>query len=218
MLKTIQETEDSIEAALFRMRSVGISDSTISQALDFLAPRGFRPVVELQEDNRKKRRTASADNWRPATGQILIYFEPTEEAPPSPGADLPLHHTEAPKSLFADSRMSDLIGALDEAETSNGRTFVALKWFRDEFLLSKAFPWAQSYDERQLVLAKAISEGLILTSKVANPRAPLYPTTTIKVNRQRQQRSVARPVSRFRPVRVAGEPLSSTILRDRGSR
>jgi len=216
MLKTIQETEDSIESALFHIRSIGKSDPTISQVLDFLAPRGFRPVVELLEDNRKKRRTASADNWQPATGEIRIYFEPSEEATPASNAETPSHSDPNP-ALASDSRMSEMVTALEEAETSDGRTFIALKWFRDEFLPSKGYAWAQKPDERQAVLAKAISEGSILTGKVANPRAPLYPTTTIKVNRQRQQRS-SMPASRFRPVRIAGEPLSGTILRDRGSR
>lgn len=210
MLETIQEAEDSIEAALFRIRSVGIPDPAIAQALEFLAPRGFRPVVELREDDRKKRRTDSADNWQPATGEIRIYFEPSKEEPAPSEAK--------PASPASDSKTEEMLQALEEAETTAGRTFVSLKWFRDEFLPAKGFSWAQTSDDRQAMLAKAIADGAILTSKVANPRAPLYPTTTIKVNRQRQPGTATQPASRFRPVRVSGEPLSATLLRDRGSR
>ena len=94
---------------------------------------------------------------------------------------------------------------------------MAIKWFRDEFLPAKGYAWAKTPDECQNVLARAISEGWIVTSKIPNPMSPLYPTTTIRVNRQKQARST-RPMSRFRPVHISGEPLSSTILRDRGPR
>ena len=205
MKRTIEESETSIEDALVRLRKLGESDPAISQALDFLAPRGFRPVVELLEDNHKKRRSAPADKWQPATGEIKIYFEPapdesTETSSPSP---LP--------------PMSELLIALAEAETAPGRTFVALKWFRDEFLPAKTLSWTHDPDQRQALIAKAIVDGSIFTSKVPNPKAPLYPTTTIKVNRQRLHLG-SQPVSRFRPVHVSGEPLSATINRDRGSR
>jgi len=33
------------------------------------------------------------------------------------------------------------------------------------------------------VLAEAIQRGVVITSKIANPKTPAYPTTTIRLNR-----------------------------------
>ena len=81
-----------------------------------------------------------------------------------------------------DMRVKELCAALAEAERG-GHAFIALKWFRDSFLPRKAFRWNQHPDTRQTVLAEAIQRGLVMTSKIANPKTPAYPTTTIRLNR-----------------------------------
>jgi hypothetical protein len=78
-----------------------------------------------------------------------------------------------------------LLSALQEAESAPGRSFVALKWFRDEYLHSTGLSWAQDEQQRQYLLTRAIEEGRILKDRVLNPKAPLYPTTTIRLNRQK---------------------------------
>jgi hypothetical protein len=235
-----------------------------------IAPQGYRPVVELLENGRKKRRTASADTWSAETGEIRIYFEPSEPAQekllPDPGevnrmklefrceycgkqaevksesktkdkvmqwlscghvqllplAEVKTNQADEVNSLEpaagpgSDQRLGGLLKALEEAECAPGRMFVALKWFRDEYLPSTGLHWAQNHEERQSVLAKAIQDGWILTGKVHNPKAPIYPTTTIRLNRQKQPGSSSS--TRFRPVPISGEPLSRTILRERGTR
>ncbi len=195
-----------------------------------IAPQGYRPVVELLENGRKKRRTASALSWSAKTGEVRIRFEqarrPSDEvSPESPG----LGKDEKTKSgevtpllpppvaaAAPDRRLPGLLKALEDAETAPGRMFVALKWFRDEYLPSTGVDWAQNREERQDVLTRGIQAGWILTGKVANPKAPPYPTTTIRLNRQKQPASA--PAIRFRPVPISGEPLSRTILLDRGAR
>ena len=209
---TIQDCEDAVEKTLSVLRNMDSSQMKTSPGMNILAPEGFRPVVELYEDGRKKRRTASANNWSPATGEIRIYFEPVEKAPDS---RLELATDTASNPGHA---LSDLINALREAENSPGRMFVALKWFRDEYLPSTGLAWTRSPDDRQAHLAKAIQDGWILTSRVPNPRAPRYPTTTIRLNRQRLPEAGQAPLNRFRPVPISGEPLSDTILRERGTR
>jgi hypothetical protein len=252
---TIEECEEALEKKLGELRIV---------------PEGYRPVVELLENGRKKRRTASADSWSPETGEIRISFEPAEPAqekslPESVRLNpikfefrckfcgkqtgikselkgknriirmlscghvelIPITEVRADQAhevisseqsatSGSDQALAGLLNALEEAENAPGRMFVALKWFRDEYLPSTGLGWAQNHEERQAVLAKAIQDGWILTGKVHNPKAPLYPTTTIRLNRQKQSGSA--PESRFRPVPISGEPLSRTILQDRGSR
>jgi len=70
--------------------------------------------------------------------------------------------------------VKELCAALAEAERG-GHAFIALKWFRDSFLPRKAFRWNQHPESRQAVLAEAIQRGVVLTSKIANPKTPAYP-------------------------------------------
>ena len=226
-------------------------------------------MVELQENGRKKRRTASADNWTPENGEILISFSkdpdwkcpqpsvadpvkqrfigpktrqllairdeyraPTgqkseaSEAPATESKSTYLHpragsaastlrqaasHAGADSGLEA--REEELCRILDEAERQ-GRAFIALKWFRDEVLPTKGLTWATDADERQAVLAAAIEKRLIVTSRVPNPRSP-FPTTAIRLSRA--PATGAAGARRYAPVRIQGEPLSSTILHERGS-
>lgn len=266
--RTIQDREKALERTLSELRKLGSQELKDLQALDVIAPAGFRPVVELLENGRKKRRSASAGSWSPETGEIRIYFEPSE---PAQEESLPdsvevnpmkaefrcwkcgklvqiksetatgkrivrfyscghiafVEKTEVKSDKIVslapvvvvpgpDQTLVELLKSLEEAENTPGRMFVALKWFRDEYLPSNGLGWAQNHDERQAVLAKAIRDGWILTGKVHNPKAPLYPTTTIRMNRQKKAGSM--PPSRFRPVPISGEPLSRTILQDRGAR
>ena len=45
-----------------------------------LIPPGFKVQVELQGNNRRKKRSASADNWHPTRGDIGIFrLEPLDE-------------------------------------------------------------------------------------------------------------------------------------------
>jgi hypothetical protein len=206
----IQDCEEAVENGLAALEKMNLSNAEVTRAMKFLAPKGFRPVVEFRrEDGRKRRRTASADNWAPGTGEILITFEPAE------ASDAAVSEPRA-KTLNRARDVEEICRALAEAEI--GRSFVALKWFRDDFLTSTGYGWAKIPEERHAVLTNAITGGWILTAKVTNPRAPQYPTTTVRVNRQHQSPFSGAPAHRFLPVPVSGEPLSQTILRDRGQR
>jgi hypothetical protein len=112
-----------------------------------------------------------------------------------------------------DARVKELCAALAEAERG-GHAFIALKWFRDSFLPRKAFRWNQHPEMRQMVLAEAIQRGVVMTSKIANPKTPAYPTTTIRLNRA--EAGIPEEAQRFHPVAVQGEPLSETIDEERG--
>jgi len=107
-----------------------------------------------------------------------------------------------------DDRIKELCATLAEAERG-GHAFIALKWFRDSFLPRKAFSWNQNPESRQMILAEAILRGVVLTSKIPNPKTPAYPTTTIRLNRA--EAGVPEEAQRFRPVAVSGEPLTATL-------
>jgi hypothetical protein len=119
----------------------------------------------------------------------------------------------APVPADLDARVKELCAALAEAERG-GHAFIALKWFRDSFLPRKTFRWNQHPESRQAILAEAIQRGVVLTSKIANPKTPAYPTTTIRLNRA--EAGVPEEAQRFHPVVIQGEPITDDIHEERG--
>jgi len=222
---SIDEAEEVIEEAL---NDLGFStDPGLARALRFLAPPGFQAVVELcSGDGRSKRRNASADSWSPEEDEVRIYFERTGDSEstsrssrPAPRAQTDHGFDEEDDSQQSvipsdlEARVKELCAALAEAERG-GHAFIALKWFRDSFLPRKAFRWNQHPESRQAVLAEAIQRGVVLTSKIANPKTPAYPTTTIRLNRA--EAGIPEEAQRFHPVAIQGESIASAIDEERG--
>ncbi len=221
---SIPAAEEIIEEALNELAYS--QDPGMARALRFLAPPGYQAIVELcSENGRSKRRTASADSWSPEEDEVRIYFERTggDEAAPrvihaqrataSRAAEEEDEEQGEPLPADIDARVKELCAALAEAERG-GHAFIALKWFRDSFLPRKAFRWNQHPETRQAVLAEAIQRGVVFTSKIANPKTPAYPTTTIRLNRA--EAGIPEEVQRFHPVEVQGEGVAASIDEERG--
>jgi hypothetical protein len=208
--QTIAEAQNSIKAALLSLATTASESAT-----PFLCPSGYDLVVELREEGQPIRRNASSENWSPEKGEVFIYFEKQRQ----PHAPMP-QVVEAKPAVNgnneSESPLKQLANALHETERT--RDFVSLKWFRDDVLPTRGFPWAQDPTERQTVMRDAIEAGYVLTSRVHNPHAPQYPTTTIRANRVKLAGNSSAPPTRYNPVPVRGEPVSTTLLRDRGPR
>jgi hypothetical protein len=224
---SIPDAEEMIEEALNELAFS--SDPGLSRALHFLAPPGYQAIVELcSENGRSKRRNSFAESWSPEEDEVRIYFERVDgaEAAPRPirATRAPIEHSfdddedddsqEAQIPADLDARVKELCAALAEAERG-GHAFIALKWFRDSFLPRKAFRWNQSPESRQAVLAEAIQRGVVLTSKIANPKTPAYPTTTIRLNRA--EAGMPEEAQRFHPVAVHGDSIAEAIEEERGN-
>jgi hypothetical protein len=219
----IPDAEEIIEEALSELAFS--QDPGLARALRFLAPPGYQAIVELcSENGRSKRRNASADTWSPEEDEVRIYFERLDDnaAPVRQSRSTRVsgeHDFEdesddgAAVPADLDARVKELCAALAEAERG-GHAFIALKWFRDSFLPRKTFRWNQHPESRQAVLAEAIQRGVVLTSKIANPKTPAYPTTTIRLNRA--EAGVPEEAQRFHPVVVQGEPITDDIHEERG--
>jgi hypothetical protein len=221
---TVPDAEEIIEEALSELAFS--QDPGLARALRFLAPPGYQAIVELcGENGRSKRRNASAESWTPEEDEVRIYFERLDD-----NAAGPVRQSRASRASIeqrfedevendpalpadVDARVKELCAALAEAERG-GHAFIALKWFRDSFLPRKAFRWNQHPESRQAVLAEAIQRGVVLTSKIANPKTPAYPTTTIRLNRA--EAGVPEEAQRFHPVVVQGESISEAIQEERG--
>lgn len=192
---TINDIEETIRAGLEALRRAPMNE-TIMSALGFLIPEGFAPVVQLEEEGRKKRSNSAASNWDPERGEIVIYFERTSAGPTartqqgsqaigqsfgSARAMKPQVPAEPAEATTEELRQC--CDALAQAE-SGGKPFVSLKWFRDTALPSYSYPWTISPASRQRVLTKAIESGAVSLDRVPNPKSPQFPTTTVKLNRQ----------------------------------
>jgi hypothetical protein len=222
---SIPAAEEIVEDALSELAFS--QDPGLMRALRFLAPPGYQAIVELcGENGRSKRRNASADSWSPEEDEVRIYFERNEDGEPAPRPSRAqrtptVHATEEEEDddqeavLPADMevRVKELCAALAEAERG-GHAFIALKWFRDSFLPRKAFRWNQHPETRQMVLAEAIQRGVVMTSKIANPKTPAYPTTTIRLNRA--EAGIPDEAQRFHPVAIQGGPVGETMGEERG--
>jgi len=223
---TIPEAEEIVEEALGELAFS--TDPGLSRALRFLSPPGYQAIVELcGENGRSKRRNASANSWAPEEDEVRIYFERIDEDEegeddrPAPQlrtrASRPAvlyedgHTAEGDGALppDIDDRIKELCATLAEAERG-GHAFIALKWFRDSFLPRKAFNWNQNPESRQMILAEAILRGVVLTSKIPNPKTPAYPTTTIRLNRA--EAGVPEEAQRFRPVALQGDSLAASLM------
>lgn len=223
---SIPAAEEIIEDALNELAYS--QDPGLVRALRFLAPPGYQAIVELcSENGRSKRRNASADTWSPEEDEVRVYFERIDGSEPAPRASRSqrtvaalIHEDEdddqeAVLPVDMDARVKELCAALAEAERG-GHAFIALKWFRDSFLPRKAYRWNQHPETRQMVLAEAIQRGVVMTSKIANPKTPAYPTTTIRLNRA--EAGIPEEAQRFHPVAVQGDSVAETIEVERGER
>ncbi len=224
---TIAEAELIIQKGLEGLRDAPLNDLIIS-ALSFVAPEGYRIVVQLEEDGRKKRSTASISNWNHETGEIVMYFEPIglESASASSLKAAPLQpdyvansHSVTSTALPAlpqvevqDQEIKECCELLAEAE-KQGRQFYAIKWFRDTFLADRELKWTSTLQDRQRVLNRAIQDGYIETRSIPNPKNPAFPTTTLQLNREKSRLLLG---SRFRPIATTGELASDIIIRERG--
>ncbi|HEY1766082.1 MAG TPA: hypothetical protein VGG26_00410 [Terracidiphilus sp.] len=221
---SIPAAEEIVEDALNELQYS--PDPGLARALRFLAPPGYQAIVELcSENGRSKRRNASAESWSPEDDEVRIYFERIGDgdplARPSRTPRVSLNHPieeedtdlDSPLPADMDARVKELCGALAEAERG-GHAFIALKWFRDSFLPRKAFRWNQHPETRQAVLAEAIQRGMVMTSKIANPKTPAYPTTTIRLNRA--EAGIPEEAQRFHPVAVHGDAATEAIEMERG--
>jgi hypothetical protein len=222
---SIPDAEEMIEEALNDLSFS--ADPGLARALHFLAPAGYQAIVELcSESGRSKRRNALASTWTPEEDEVRIYFERIDgtEVVPRPArtsratADYEYDEDddgqEAVIPADIDARVKELCAALAEAERG-GHAFIALKWFRDSFLPRKAYRWNQHPESRQAVLAEAIQRGVVVTSKIANPKTPAYPTTTIRLNRV--EAGMPEEAQRFHPVTAHGDSIAEAIEEERGS-
>jgi hypothetical protein len=218
--------------------------SPLKQALHelrYFVPDHYQLRVSLLDANgRKKRSNASAENWSPESGRIEIRFEPAPPArqteatsgashrigdvPAASGKPTKFSENLSGQRVYAHPAETDLLkilaNGLDRAESKPGWNFVPLRKFRDEILPHDPIASKLTDVDWREVLRSAISKRLVLVGRVPNPKAPEFPVTTIRLNRLMPEvQAILGPGDSedmdFHPVEIRGEPLSTTILRER---
>ncbi len=200
--------------------------------LSYFPPEPYQIRVSLlDESGRKKRSNAAARSWSPDSGRIEIRFEPASQeqlhsqALPSTenilGGEPDRSAAEpADSTPHLHPAEADLLRALDRAESKPGWSFVPLKKFRDELLPQEHLASMRTEVEQHNTLRSVIEKRFVLLGKVPNPKTPQFPVTAIRLNRLMPEVRAALGQKGnadldFHPVEIQGEPLSTTILRER---
>lgn len=194
--------------------------ANVEQVLQPLFP-GFHPRVKIidKDSKRQKRKDTSVDKWDPVSATIEVDFEPVPESLAVLNSTMSQVPSQKTPKLATPNPLHDLVRALDRTESKPGLEFVALKWFRDVVLSAIGPEWADA-DHRHNLMREAIEKRLVLISRVPNPKSPQFPVTAIRLNRLLPETmeilgTASTLDPEFRPVGIRGEPLSTTILRER---
>jgi len=168
------------------------AEGTQPEAVVEEARSGFRPIVLRGGSS-----TAGSDEVLRGRGYNPDFYE-DEPMPESDGVN-PL-------------QIQQCCVVLEEAEKA-GKSPITLEWFRDYALLhSYKFDWLESVEFRQRVIDKAIEEKVIravtIPSKVGGGRN----VTTV----ERVRVELPKDGQRYHPIVVRGEPVSVSMMRDRG--
>ena len=208
-------------------RQLDTSIREILRNLGYAVSRDLQTKTILLQKKRgpKVRWNASPDSWSPGSGAIEIRFVAEEQK--QMNAEVSRTKTSirpAQPQEFSGGisnlqpAEADLLKALDRVESRPGWSFVPLKKFRDEILPLEKF--ASTEIEQRNALDSVIKRKFVVVGKVPNPRSPQFPVTTIRLNRLMPEVKAAlgrgdNSDLEFRPVEIPGEPLSTTILRER---
>ncbi len=204
---SVPDAEEIIEEALSELAFS--QDPGLARALRFLAPPGYQAIVELcSENGRSKRRNAPADSWSPEDDEVRIYFERLDDnaapARQSRGSRAPIEHNfeedeeeSAVVPADLDARVKELCAALAEAERG-GHAFIALSGSETHSYREKRSAGTSIRNQDRLCWPRQFRRGVVLTSKIANPKTPAYPTTTIRLNRA--EAGIPDEAQRFHPL------------------
>jgi hypothetical protein len=178
---TISELESGLQRSLAALRELedrGELPEELEPLLALAPPDGASVHVSLRQRDtgRALRGGAAAGSWSPPTCGAWVVYESAEGLRGAAGRD---HRS----SDGSGDPLQDFVAALDRVEKDPHLHFVSLKWFRDTYLAKRGYEWATDPDLPRRMIHEAAESGLILTSKVPNPKTPEFPVTTIQLNR-----------------------------------
>jgi hypothetical protein len=202
---TISELESDLQralAALVETNERGDLPGDLKPLLLLAPPDGASVHVSLRQrdSGRQLRLGAPVQSWSQRSCGVWVVYE----VAPGPGG------VGSPQLRGSDGSgdpMQDFISALDRVEKDPHLHFVSLKWFRDTYLPKRGYDWADDPDLPRQMVHEAAEAGMILTSKVPNPKTPEFPVTTISLNRAHPR--VRRALEAASPQPPASDPVSA---------
>ena len=194
----LEELERAIAQALLKVRELSAQNALppVLQPLNLIAPpRGFHVQVELKPytDHAREDDWEHDERWDARNGEVRIGYEPAREdavrEERQERNDRGWHPDEQRGPLApsgppdSQTAMRDVVRVVARAEGDPAFKFLALKFLRDQ-LLPRQVAWASLPHEAQIQINYAIDQGVLVTTKVENPRMPQYPVTAVQLNRE----------------------------------
>jgi hypothetical protein len=238
------EIEQTIEAGLEKLRHAPMSDS-ITSALRFLTPDGYRPTVQIEQVGPKKRGQPQSWHWNPESARIVLHFERLSSEPSADPHDLALKPPVATKEQthsenFASPSLAptawithEQAEALSESDSHKvtpleiQQCCVALA---DAEKAGKAFIALKWFRDEALAKYKFDWTSTLESRQAVLTKA--IESGAIHTSRIPNPKAPQHPTttvalnraglpndatSRFKPIAVRGEPASVSMMRDRGS-
>lgn len=216
---SLEDLERALAQALTKVRELAAQNALppVLQPLTNIAPpRGFNVLVQLRPYTEHAQENERDLRWDARDGELVIGYELAQEEPSRDerghyGDDLRGPPAAAPPDPQVALR--DVIRVVGRAESDPTFKFLALKFLRDQ-LLPRQVAWAVIPHESQIQINQAIDQGVLLTSKVENPRQPQYPVTAVQLNREHplvrellgSNGAPAAAPARTEPSEMDGEP------------
>jgi hypothetical protein len=188
----LEDLERAIAQALTKVRELSAQNALppVLQPLNLIAPpRGFVVHVELAPYTDHAREDDwSRTRWDARNGEVHIGYEPARddsgrEERGFAGDEARGPAALGPRSPDPQSALRDVARVVLRAENDPAFKFLALKFLRDQ-LLPRQVAWAAYPHEAQMRINYAIDQRVLITSKIENPRAPQYPVTAVRLNRE----------------------------------
>ncbi|MBK7875997.1 MAG: hypothetical protein IPJ77_09630 [Planctomycetes bacterium] len=177
---SISDLEADLEDAFNALQDFerrGELPDALRPLLTLTPPEGASLHVSLRHRDtmRQIRRTLDERSFEPRTCGAWIVFElaPAGVVDDARGANNGL-----------DEYMREFVVALDRAERDPHMSFVALKYFRDQYLARTGHGWARDFDLVRHLIQKVTDDQILVLSRVPNPRQPEFPVTSIRLNRE----------------------------------
>ena len=239
------EIEQTIEVGLEKLRHAPMNDS-ITSALRFLTPDGYRPTVQIEQVGPKKRGQAQSWHWNPESARIVLHFErqgsdtPSGDAHTLPVKSLPAANERAHRENLASTSLPPTAWITheqaEEMSESNSHKVTPLEIQQCCVALAEAEKAGKAFIALKWFRDEALAKYKFdWTSTTESRQAVLTKAIedgAIHTSRIPNPKAPQHPTttvalnradlpndatSRFKPIAVRGEPASVSMMRDRGS-
>ncbi len=176
-----------------------------------------KSLVLLLEDGEKIHGRTLVDKAIAQANRIQLVLAPRAQT--LANSTIPEFQPEPPANTAANSNLTNPQTEIVEAfqKAKSGHRFVALKWFRDQWLPNQKFSWCKDPEQIRVHLRAAIDQGILRKELLPNPNNPDHPTTTLQQgNSVTENSSTPSGVNKkFSPLAISGKPLSQSVIEGR---